>query len=129
MADVEASRSGVWTKLFQDVLFVESGGTVFVSGIESRDGFPEEYDPIVSARQQFFIDFLRAETRNDAEADDALLRMPGVRHYRCELLATAAYVKARGHAFNMGIGYLDESGEYQLIAVQAAPPGGGSQAQ
>jgi hypothetical protein len=128
MANVEANRSGVWSKIFQDVLFIESNGTVFISGIESEDGYPEEFDPVVGVRQQFFIDFLRAETKNDNAALESESRsssqLAEARDYLTELLATAAYVKARGKALNIGIGYRDAEGTYQLIAIETKPPTG-----
>lgn len=126
MANVEANRSGVWSKIFQDVLFIESNGTVFISGIESEDGYPAEFDPVVGVRQQFFIDFLRAETKNDSASLDfgSSPQLAEARDYLNELLATAAYVKARKKALNIGIGYRDAEGTYQLIAIETKPPTG-----
>ncbi|MDA3136236.1 hypothetical protein HG619_10130 [Pseudomonas syringae] len=55
-------------RVFREVMFVETNGAAFIFGIEQEDGRPRGIKAELAERQQFFIDFLRAE-RNQRPGD------------------------------------------------------------
>lgn len=118
-ADIEASRSGGRTNVFESILFVETDATASIYGAECQDGRPEFLRDDLATKQQLFIEFLRNETA----ADNVTL---GPMHviftgHECsnELKATKAYLEARSSDLDIGVGYVNGEGDYVLLAVAA----------
>ncbi|WP_334108932.1 hypothetical protein [Methylobacillus sp.] len=115
MADLKVCHQDIQHEIFENILFVESGGMAFIYGIEFEDGYPKDLEADFALKQQSFIQFLRDETRRK---NDALgfLRLVFTEHeYSTERKATAAYIAARGTSLMMGIGYRNNNGQYELI--------------
>lgn len=124
MADLKACRHEVQCEVFKDILFVEEEGTAFIYGIESEDGCPKEFYPVEAVlKQQSFIEFLRRETLLDNTGLGGLHVIFGGHEYSTEGKATAAYIAARGASLMMGVGYMDNSGKYQRIALDPQEDG------
>lgn len=117
MADLEVCRHDVRREVFEDILFIESGGTAFIYGIEFEDGYPKELEPDLALKQQSFIQFLRGETRLKNDALGPIAMIFAGHEYLAEGKATAAYIVARGAALMMGIGYRNNDGKYELIGI------------
>jgi hypothetical protein len=122
-ADIKACRYGEQCDVFEGVLFVESKTqsqeTVHLFGIEFEDGYPRDFNPSLATKQQAFIEFLRGENAKDDEALGLLRKIFTGHEYACEGKATAAYLAVRGKEMNMGVGYRNDEGEYELIAVES----------
>lgn len=116
-ADVKAVRPGHLYKLFAEILFVESRNNAYVLGIEHQDGRPTKLPKHLANKQQEFVLFLREQTNEEAKALGLLAKFFYWHQYLCEAAATASYVVARDAPLNIGIGYKNESGSYDLIAV------------
>lgn len=120
-ADIRACRAGEGTWDFDGVLFVESGGTAYIYGIENESGRPEGVEEGVAEKQQSFIEFLREQTRMDNEALGFMAVVFEGIEYVAEGRATAAYIAERlqsgGDLRAMGMGVLDEEGEYHRFMV------------
>lgn len=128
LVDLKARRHGEEPKIFNEVAFVESKGTAFIHGIQFKDGLPQGFNPERAKKQQSLVQFLREETKRENDFLGMIARVfPGY-GYSVEGKATAAYVASRcvdepGATFLMGIGYLDESGDYQLIGLDPKEDG------
>lgn len=109
--------------MFEDVLFVESGGLAYIYGMEFEDGYPQGLEAARARRQQAFIGFLRAQTRQRNEFFGALAALFSGHEYSAEGKATAAYIAARGVSLNMGVGYRDAGGLYRLVALDPEEDG------
>lgn len=116
-AHVQAVRRGQFSKVFANVLFVESRDTVYVFGIEISDARPIGLPADVATRQQLFIQFLREQTRENIFALGMLAKMFRGHEYECEVAATAAYAVARDVCLNLGVGYQTETGTYELLGL------------
>ena len=116
-ADIKAARPGHFYKLFTDILFVESSNNAYVLGIEHQNGRPTGLIKHLADKQQEFVRFLREQTDEEAKALGLLVKFFYWHKYLCEAAATAAYVVARDAPLNIGIGYKNESGRYDLIAI------------
>lgn len=116
-AQVMAVRQGVFSKVFANVLFVESSDTAYVFGIETPDARPCGLPADVADHQQLFIRFLREQTHEDIRALGMLAKVFRGHEYGCEVAATAAYVVARDVCLNLGVGYQTESGAYELVGI------------
>jgi len=116
-ARVQAVREGQFSKVFANVLFVESNDTAYVFGIEAPDARPAGLPADVADQQQLFIQFLREQTHEDIHALGMLAKVFRGHEYGCEVAATAAYVVARGVCLNLGVGYQTESGTYELVGI------------
>ena len=116
-AQVVAVRHGMFSKVFANVLFVESSDTAYVFGIETPDARPGGLPADVADHQQLFIQFLREQTHEDIRALGMLAKVFRGHEYGCEVAATAAYVVARDVSLNLGVGYQTESGAYELVGI------------
>lgn len=116
-AQVMAVRQGLFSKVFANVLFVESNDTAYVFGIETPDARPAGLPADVADQQQRFIHFLREQTHEDIRALGMLAKVFRGHEYGCEIAATAAYVVARDVSLNLGVGYQTESGAYELVGI------------
>lgn len=117
MADLKACRHDVQCEVFEDILFVESNGTALIYGIEFEDGYPKGLKPELALKQQSFISFLRHETRRDNDALGLTALIFTGHEYSTEGKASAAYIAARDTALLMGVGYRNNDGKYELIAL------------
>lgn len=118
-ADLKASRHGVQCDVFKGVYFVESNGTAFVYGIEFEDGYPQGFQDDLARKQQAFVQYLRAETRQDNDSMGLISRLFHGYAYVCEGKATAAYIAARATDLAMGVGYWSDTGAYELVKIEA----------
>ncbi|CAH0348071.1 hypothetical protein [Aquabacterium sp. CECT 9606] len=116
-AQVKAVRQGQFSKVFANVLFMESNDTAYVFGIEAPDARPGGLPADVADQQQLFIQFLREQTDDDIRALGMLAKVFRGHEYGCEVAATAAYVVAREVSLNLGVGYQTESGAYELVGI------------
>lgn len=116
-AQVMAVRQGLFSKVFANVLFVESSDTAYVFGIETPDARPRGLPADAADKQQLFIQFLREQTYEDIRALGMLAKVFRGHEYGCEIAATAAYVVARDVSLNLGVGYQTESGAYELVGI------------
>lgn len=116
-AHVKAVRRGQFSKVFHNVLFVESRDTAYVFGIEVPDARPSGLPLNLADQQQLFIQFLRDQTHEDTRALGMLAKVFQGHEYGCEAATTAAYVVARNVSLNLGVGYRTESGEYELVGI------------
>lgn len=117
MADLIASRNSEQCGVFENVLFVETDGIAYIYGIEFEDGYPKGLMPDLALKQQSFIQFLRDETRRKNESLGALSLIFSGHEYSTEGRATAAYIAARDAALMMGVGYRNNDGKYEMIAI------------
>lgn len=122
-ADIKACRHGVMCEVFEDILFVESTrsghGTAHIFGIEFEDGRPRNFNAERAAKQQAFIDFLRAENAKDNEVLGWTRKVFTGHEYAAEGKATAAYLAVRESKLHIGVGYRNDAGEYELLAVES----------
>jgi len=122
-ADIKTKRHGVRSEVFKDILFVESTrsghGTAHIFGIEFADGYPRGLNSELAARQKAFIKFLRTENAKDDEALGWTRKLFTGHEYACEGKATAAYLAIRKSNLHIGIGYRNDAGEYELVAVES----------
>ncbi|WP_374315383.1 hypothetical protein [Aquabacterium sp.] len=116
-ADVKAVRKGQFCKLFPSVLFVEKDDLAYVLGIEVPDGRSAILRADLANHQQQFILFLRAQTSLDAKALGLMARAFDGHEYGSEGSVTAAYAVARQVPLHLGVGYLADSGGYELIGI------------
>lgn len=116
-ADVKAVRTGQFCKLFPNVLFAEKDDLVYVLGIEAPDGRSAVLRADLANHQQQFILFLRAQTSLDARALGLMARAFDGYEYGSEGSVTAAYAAARQVPLHLGVGYVAESGDYELIGI------------
>lgn len=112
-----AVRQEVFSKVFANVLFVESRDTAYVFGIETPDARPGGLPADLADQQQRFILFLREQTHEDIRALGVLAKVFRGHEYGYEVAATAAYVVARDVCLNLGVGYQTESGVYELVGI------------
>lgn len=117
MADLKACRYGIQCQIFEEVLFVESNGAALIYGIEYEDGYPKGLEKEQALKQQAFIRFLREETRQDNEVLGLMALVFTGHEYATEGKATAAYLAVRDTSLLMGVGYRDNNGMYDLIAL------------
>lgn len=122
-ADIKASRHGMLCEVFKSIFFVESSrseqGTAHIFGIEFEDGYPKSFNPALADKQQAFIRFLRDENAKDDGVMGWTRKIFTGHEYACEGKATAAYLATRDTKLNMGVGYRNDDGEYQLEAVDS----------
>jgi hypothetical protein len=116
-AQVKAVRHGLFSKVFANLLFVETSDTAYVVGIEAPDGRPAGLPADVADQQQLFIQFLREQTHEDMRALGMVAKVFRGHEYGCEIAATAAYLVARDVCLNLGVGYQTESGAYDLVGI------------
>ncbi len=119
-ANIKACRHGVQCDVFEGVLFVESNDATFIYGIEFEDGYPKGLKPELAAKQQAFIQFLRDENAKDDEVLGWTALVFTGHEYASEGKATAAYLAVRDKALNMGIGYRNADGKYELVGIDPA---------
>lgn len=122
-ADIKACRHGVQCEVFEGVLFVESTwsghGTAHVFGIEFEDGYPKGLNPALAGKQQAFIEFLRGENAKDDEVLGWTRKLFTGHEYAAEGKATAAYLAVRESKLQIGVGYRNDAGEYELVAIES----------
>lgn len=116
-AQVIAVRQGLFSKVFENVFFVESRDTAYIFGIETPDARSEGLLADVADQQQLFIQFLREQTHEDIRALGMLAKVFRGHEYGCEVAATGAYVVARDVRLNLGVGYQTELGAYKLVGI------------
>lgn len=118
-ADIKACRHGVQYEVFEGILFVESTqanqGTAYIYGIEFEDSYPKSFNPVLASKQQAFIKFLRDENAKDDEAFGWARKLFTGHEYACEGKVTAAYLAVRDTKLNIGVGYRNDEGKYELI--------------
>lgn len=117
-ADVHAERTGGGTKVFRDILFAEDELNVSIYGIEFEDGYPRELRADLASRQRAFIEFLRNERANDTMKFGLLRTVFSGYQYSVEYRATAAFGALLGSERRIGVGYLDDDGQYVLLAIE-----------
>lgn len=122
-ADIKACRHGVLCEVFEGILFVESTrsghGTAHIFGIEFADGYPKGVNPALAVKQQAFIEFLRRENAKDDEVLGWTRKLFTGHEYATEGKATAVYLAVRESKLYIGVGYRNEAGEYELVAVES----------
>ena len=120
---IKAVRQGIFCEVFEDIFFVESStgdqGTAHIFGIEFEDGYPKGFNAAWADKQQAFIQFLLDENAKDDEALGWTRKLFTGHEYACVGKATAAYLATRDRKLNMGVGYRNNDGEYELAAVDS----------
>ncbi len=119
-ADVELCFINSQCEVFKNILFVESSGTTFIYGIEFEDGYPVGFQPKLARKQQAFIKLLRAENNRHNDSLGLFAFLFSGHEYRHQARVTAAYISARGVLMNMGLGYFNRAGEYELVSIGSA---------
>ena len=122
-ADLKACRHGVLCEVFEGILFVESTrsghGTAHIFGIEFEDGYPKGLNPALATKQQAFIEFLRDQNAKDDEVLGWTRKLFTGHEYAAEGKATAAYLAVRASKLHIGVGFRNDAGEYELVAVES----------
>lgn len=122
-ADIKACCPGILCEVFEGILFVESTrsgqGTAHIYGIEFEDGYPKGFNPALAAKQQAFIEFLRSENAKDDEVLGWTRKLFTGHEYATQGKATAAYLAVRKSKLHIGVGYRNDAGEYELVAVES----------
>lgn len=121
--DIKACRHGALCEVFEGILFVESTrsghGTAHIFGIEFADGYPKGLNPALATKQQAFIEFLRDENAKDDEVLGLMRKIFTGHEYAAEGKATAAYLAVRKSKLHIGVGYHNDAGEYELVAIES----------
>lgn len=126
LADIKAYRGSDQFCVFEGIVFAESkdnNGTAHICGIELEDGLPGYLPQDQAEAQQSFIEFLREETQRKNDALGLLSKIFFGHEFSTEGKATSAYIAARGACLNMGVGYRDEEGKYQLLCIDPVEGG------
>jgi hypothetical protein len=122
-ADIKACRHGTLCEVFDAILFVESTrsghGTAHIFGIEFEDGYPKGLNPALAGKQQAFIEFLRGENAKDDGVLGWTRKLFTGHEYAAEGKATAAYLAVRESKLHIGVGYRNDAGGYELVAVDS----------
>lgn len=122
-ADIKACRHGALCEVFESILSVESTrsghGTAHIFGIEFADGYPKGLNPALATQQQAFIEFLRGENAKDDEVLGWTRKLFTGHEYAAEGKATAAYLAVRESKLHIGVGYRNDAGEYELVAIES----------
>lgn len=111
-ADIKAFIPAGESRIFKNIMFVESQGAIYIFGIEHEDGSPREVRPELAVSQKAFIDFLRQQNRIKEQALGGLTVFFQGSEYASQARATAAYMIHRGHLTDLAVGYLNRKGEY-----------------
>jgi len=74
---------------------------------------------VLAAKQQAFIEFLRGENAKDDEVLGWTRKLFTGHEYAAEGKATAAYLAVRESKLHIGVGYRNDAGEYELVAVES----------
>ena len=123
-ATVNAHRKGVICDIFKSILFVESlglnQGTAYIYGIEFEDGYPHGLNTDWARKQQTFIEFLRCENAQNIERMGIMGKLFSGSEYACEKKVTFAYLRLRDVNLNIGVGYVNDAGEYQREAFPSS---------
>jgi len=125
VADVKLHRRDVQTRIFEDVMFVESEDEnrtiAFIYGIEKESGEPTAIPTLLprdaGKTQQQFIHVLRHETSVDSASLGMLASLFTGRAYRTEAKVTAAYIVAREKDHDIAVGFHNDEGVYELIVA------------
>lgn len=116
-ARVTAERAGVFCQVFENILFVESGETAYLYGIEEADGRPKGLRSDLAIAQQEFIAFVRSQTSRDNATLGLIANVFGDHECACEGRVTAAYIIDRNVPMDMGIGYWSKAGVYERVRI------------
>lgn len=115
---VAASSASPGSRVFNDVLFAEEAGVVWICGIEQPDGRPTVFEERRASLQQEFIEFLRGQTAQTNASKGLVSALNTEAQFRCELSATFAYAVARNIPWVwLGVGYMGNSG-YVCVSIQ-----------
>lgn len=87
--------------------------------MEHADGKPVGFRSDFAASQQLFIQFLRAENARDDEFLGWTSKLFAGSQYAVLYKATAAFLASRSVPANIGVGFVDESGKYQMLILEA----------
>lgn len=112
IADIKVRVPGGDCRTFENVMFVESRGAVYIYGTEHEDGRPREIKPELASRQQVFIDFLREQNEIMDRSVGRLGSIFQGAEYASQARATAAYMIHREHLTYLAVGYRKRDGEY-----------------
>lgn len=117
-ADIKACIPLGNCRVFEGILFVESGGSALILGIENQDGRPDILPSEKADGQKAFIDYLRAETRKTQLMLGQLAPLFKGSEYACEVRTTAAFIAAMGVDLKIALGYLDRDFKYDCIRLE-----------
>lgn len=112
IADMKACVPGGECRVFENVMFVESLGAVYIYGTEHEDGCPRGVKAELAGPQQVFIDFMREQNEIMDRSMGLLAAVFQGSEYASQARATAAYMIHREHLRYLAIGYRNRDGEY-----------------
>lgn len=118
LADIKAVRSGLFSRVFSDVIFVETPGRIaWLLGIVTPNDVHQLRNDPETEEQAEFIEFLQTENARDTATLGRLVEFFRSRDYATVGKATAAYMAARALTHAFGVGFVDRQGQYQLLEI------------
>lgn len=117
IADIRFTDSFGVFQDFDSIMFREFEGQVNIVGLESFYWSFPKIDPSVAEPQKFFVRFLRALTNQIKEDLGHPYSSTFGSKFAAEGFVTEAYIEKRNIELTMGIGFIDDDGEYKAFSL------------